>query len=230
MQRHTILDALGGVRRRMAGKPRHGVELDVPFVHLGTQYGGYGVVLDRLGPDSVVYSFGIGEDISFDLELIARTGCRVVGFDPTPRSVGWVRSQMLPEEFTFQAVGLAHYDGHATFAPPANPLHVSHSMVASAPSSVTFPVRRLHTLMSELGHKTLSVLKMDIEGAEYGVLDDLVDSRLRPEQILLEFHHGMYGIDVSRTDASLRRLRAAGYCVFDVQPTGREFSLLHSRT
>ena len=35
----------------------------------------------------------------------------------------------------------------------------------------------------------------------------------------------MHGIPVSKTEAALEALRAAGYRIFDAQPTGREFSL-----
>lgn len=219
---------ISGLGRRLAGKPRQGVELELPSMRLGTEYGGYAVLLDRVGPGSVVYSLGLGEDISFDLELIERCRCRVFGFDPTPRSVAWVKAQNPPAELEVRELGVAAYDGTASFTPPKNPEHISHRMSAGdgADGAVTFEVRRLSTLMRELGHERLDLLKMDIEGAEYDVVDDLLASELRPPQLMLEFHHGMYGISLSRTEATLDKLRAAGYRIFDAQPTGREFSLL----
>lgn len=218
----------GGLGRRLAGKPRHGVQLEAAGVHLGTEYGGYAVLLDRVRSDSVVYSLGLGEDISFDLALIERCGCKVFGFDPTPRSIAWVEAQHPPAELTVRELGVAAYDGKASFAPPKNPAHISHTMSAATGATageVEFEVRRLATLMSELGHQRLDLLKMDIEGAEYEVVDDLLASQVKPEQLLLEFHHGMYGIPLSRTEATLDKLLAAGYRVFDAQKTGREFSL-----
>jgi len=231
MPLRAIVDAFSGIGRRLSGKPRHGLDLKLPFVHLGTEYGGYGVVLESLPSDAVVYSFGLGEDISFDLALLERAPCRVFGFDPTPRSVAWVKAQNPPAAFEVRELGVAEYDGVASFAPPANPEHISHSMLRGAAVDarrVEFQVRRLTTLMAELGHHELDVLKMDVEGAEYAVLADLLTSGVRPRQILVEFHHGMYEIPVSRTEQSLEALRAAGYCIFDAQPTGREFSLLLS--
>merc|ERR1712070_537593 len=53
---------------------------------LGSDYGGWSVVLDLLSPHSVIYSFGLGQDISWDLELIKASGAHVHGFDNTPRS------------------------------------------------------------------------------------------------------------------------------------------------
>ncbi|MES1187094.1 MAG: FkbM family methyltransferase [Myxococcales bacterium] len=228
----SIIDVARGMRRRLAGKPRQGVELSVPFVHLGTEYGGYGVALERLSPGAVVYSFGLGEDISFDLALMQRLDCKVFGFDPTPRSIAWVKAQNPPPALQVRELGVADYDGVASFAPPKNPEHISHSLLdgagADSGARVEFQVRRLATLMAELGHTSLDLLKMDVEGAEYGVLEDMLRSSLRPPQILLEFHHGMHGIPVSRTEGALASLQTAGYRIFDAQPSGREFSLMLS--
>jgi FkbM family methyltransferase len=224
-----LLKRLRGAVNRVAGKPT--VDIDLPFERLGTEYGGYGILLDRLGSESVVYSFGLGEDISFDLSLIERVRCKVFGFDPTPRSIAWIKAQSVPPELELRQLGIADRDGEASFAPPENPEHISHSLVEVASndtSQVRFQVRRLSTLMRELGHERIDVLKMDVEGAEYAVLEDLAASRIFPKQLLVEFHHGRYGISASRTRACLERLAAAGYLIFDVQPSGHELSLLHA--
>src|SRR5437868_14978596 len=55
-----LLKRLRGADDRVAGKPT--VDIELPFERLGTEYGGYGILLDRLGSESVVYSFGLGED------------------------------------------------------------------------------------------------------------------------------------------------------------------------
>lgn len=207
------------------------MDIELPCLRLGTEYGGYAVLEGSIDSASVVYSLGLGEDISFDLALMALTRCQVYGFDPTPRSVAWVRAQNPPAGFHVRELGLAGYDGKASFTPPQNPAHISHSMVhaAAAPEAavrVEFEVKRLATVMRELGHTRLDLLKMDIEGAEYEVLDDLLSTALRPRQILVEFHHGMHGIPLSRTENSLERLSRAGYRVFDRKAQGREFSLV----
>lgn len=218
--------------RRLRGHPRHGVQRVLPKVHLGSAYGGYALCTEGLDSSSIVYSVGLGEDISFDLALIERVGCMVYGFDPTPRSIAWVRAQTLPASFVLLPFGLADYDGVASFTPPANPAHVSHSLVARAEDGrdrIDLPVRRLATLMQELGHRHIDVLKMDIEGAEYAVIDDLCASDIRPRQLLLEFHHQLPGISLARSEAALDRLNDAGYRIFDLQPTGRELSLVLDR-
>jgi len=39
---------------------------------------------------------------------------------------------------------------------------------------------------------------MDIEGAEYEVIDDLIASGIRPKQILVEFHHRFKNVGVKK--------------------------------
>ena len=48
----------------------------------GSEYGGFYVYDDCLSPDSIVLSFGVGKDITFDLELIDKIGLPVYAFDP----------------------------------------------------------------------------------------------------------------------------------------------------
>jgi len=45
-----------------------GVQIDCQKEYYGTEYGGYWVSPDTITKDSIVYSFGVGEDISFDLD------------------------------------------------------------------------------------------------------------------------------------------------------------------
>lgn len=219
--------AIGGAWRRWHGRPRHGVDVNVRSIFLGTDYGGYAVLPELLARGALVYSAGIGEDISFDLALIERFGCIVHGFDPTPRSLAWLETQDLPPSYSVHPYGLAGADGVASFAPPKNPAHVSHSTIADdAGERVEFPVKRLGTVLRELGHERCDVLKLDIEGSEYDVLDDLLANGPRPPQLLVEFHHGTGGVTLDRTERILNELGAAGYLVFDARDSGREFSLV----
>src|SRR5690606_20346293 len=155
-------------------------------------YGGWEIALQDVSPDTIVYSFGVGEDVTFDREIIEHLGVQVFAFDPTPKSIQWVRDQSLPHRFEFFEYGIADYDGTATFYPPSNPEHVSHTVLPSRTTldvPIQVPVRRLSTIMSELGHQSVGILKMDIEGAEYAVLEDIERSGIRPQQVLVELHH-----------------------------------------
>ncbi len=234
----SLVDTTQAVRRRLRGMPWQSVQTRVQMEKIGSDYGGYWVCPRELGADSVVYSFGIGEDISFDLGMIERFGVTVHAFDPTPRSLSWVEKQNPPRELVVHPFGLADYDGTASFAPPVDPTHISHTLLerknGSGPN-ITVDVKRLATVMKELGHDHIDVLKMDIEGAEYGVVEDIARSDIAISQLLLEYHHHLPGVPLRRTEKSIRRLNAAGFSigdkaalVFDISGLAAQAPWLHS--
>src|ERR1043165_8034095 len=58
------------------------------LLRLGTAYGGWIIPTNcGLSGDSVCYSAGAGEDISFDCALVQRCHCQVRVIDPTPRAI-----------------------------------------------------------------------------------------------------------------------------------------------
>jgi hypothetical protein len=90
------------------------------------------VIPARLPERPLVYSFGVGEDATFDLGVIEKFGATVHAFDPTPRSSAWVERQSLPSQFIFHPVGIGGEDGTAEFYPPERDEHVSFSNAPSA--------------------------------------------------------------------------------------------------
>src|SRR3989442_14291321 len=81
-------------------------ERTVQRMHLGKPDTDWCVCPAGLGPGSVVYSCGVGEDGSVELELIERFGIHVHAFEPTPRSLAWGRSQPLPRQFALYELAL----------------------------------------------------------------------------------------------------------------------------
>jgi FkbM family methyltransferase len=194
--------------------------------HDGAQFA---VCPELINVDSVVYSFGIGTDISFDLEIIRRFGPDVHAFDPTPRSLAWLKTQRLPERFRIHEYGVSTHDGFAAFALPRSPVHVSHSIVSGKSHhelTISAPVRRIASIMKALGHTQIDLLKMDIEGAEYDVIDDLLEESIHIRQLCVEFHHRWPEIGVEKTRNAIDRLRSAGYRIFHTSATGEEYSFL----
>ena len=197
----------------------------------GSDYGGYRLDPSLVRRDSVVYSIGIGEDISFDLSLIARFGLDIEAFDPTPKVAAWLATQSLPPQFHFHDVGIAGHDGPETFYLPPRTDWVSHSVVSTrqfARDSVRFPVMRLSTAMQLQNHDRIDVLKMDIEGAEYAVIEEIVREKIPVTQLLLEFHHRLSSIGTGKTRRALSLLAARGMKISFVCPRKEIFTLVHS--
>jgi FkbM family methyltransferase len=166
------------------------VRSPVPLAFLGTTYGGWTIPDQLLNSGSICYCVGVGEDISFDLELIRRYRSNVYAFDPTPRAIAFVEDQTsLPDKFKFVPVGIWNADKIMRFYVPGNPNHVSHSIVNLQKTEAFFeaPCRKLSSFMREHGHERLDLLKIDIEGAEYQVIQSLLDDNLDIRILCVEF-------------------------------------------
>jgi FkbM family methyltransferase len=204
-------------------------QLSRSLVKFGSDYGGYCLDLSAIDSSAVVYSLGIGEDISFDLSLIERFGVNVEAFDPTPKVRKWLASQTLPPEFHFHPEGIARHDGEEAFYLPPREDWVSHSIIPArqyANQSVRLPVLRLSTAMKRLGHSHLDILKMDIEGAEYAVIEDIVSSEIPINQLLVEFHHRLSSLGTKKTGQALALLDQYGMKICYVCPRKEIFTFV----
>jgi FkbM family methyltransferase len=174
---------------------------------------------EGLNANSVVYSGGVGKDISFEHALVKQFGCSVILLDPSPTGV---ETMALPEnripQFKFQPVALAAKAGTLKFAPPGCIDEGSWSMQRKDSATLEVPCTNLATLLKQNQHQHIDLLKIDIEGCEYEVIDDILEQRLPVRQLLVEFHHGnihLPGIVRKHTVRAILKLRAAGYWLLD---------------
>lgn len=199
---------------------------------IGSPECGFLVDLDLLASDSIVYSFGVGENISFDEELIQHKFCPVYAFDPTPKSKLFIEKRNLPENLFFFDYGLYNHDGYIKFYLPENPKYVSGAAFnrwgydEQIQKPIDIPVKRLSTIMQELGHDKIDLLKMDIEGSEYCVLKDILDAEIPIKQILVEFHHRFPGIGIKATKTIIDRLNRAGYAIAGISKSKEEYTFI----
>jgi FkbM family methyltransferase len=183
------------------------------MMRLGGSYGGWTVPRSLLSAESICYCVGVGDDIRFDLGLIDMVGCDVFAFDPTPSSVEFVgRTASNNAKYHFQPVGLWHENSRQRFYAPRNVAHRSYSIVNLQRTEQFFEAecRTLSTLMHGLGHSHLDLLKIDIEGAEYAVLDNILRENIKPRILCVEFDQPM---PYRKTLAMIRRLSAEGYAL-----------------
>lgn len=206
-------------------------EIRIKKRRFGTFYGGWVIAPEALPEhDPLIYSFGLGEDISFDLAMIAEYGATVHGFDPTPTQSDWGKRKDLPAKFHFHEIGLAGRDGSISFGAPTTIGQDDFTILrGDAEGAVSFPVARLETLMRNLGHVHIDLVKMDIEGAEYEAIDAILRSPVRPTQLMIEFHYLGIPDGLNSLRTAVKNLQSAGYKIFDVAPLGREMSFIHER-
>lgn len=193
----------------------------------GSAHARWTICPTNLSKKSIVYSFGIGDDISFDLGLIKDFGLIVYAFDPTPRSLNWIKLQKLPPQFITYPWGIADFNGLAYFKEPLKSTHVSFRLIgANDQSRNSLPVYTLERIMKKLGHQKIDILKLDIEGAEYKVIKNILNRKVNIDQILVEFHHRFKGLNKNDTVSVVNQLNKLGYFVFHISEIGTEFSFI----
>lgn len=211
--RYLRVDAISGTRIRRIDH----------LEKIGSDYGGWIVPTQLIRSDSICYCAGVGQDITFDMGLIARFGCHVNAFDPTPKAVQFVKDNAGGESrFHFSEIGLWDRDEILRFYEPRNPLHVSHSALNLQKTEKYFEARckRLSDLMKEKGHEKVDLLKLDIEGAEYRVVESIVKDGLDIGVICVEYDEAYNPLDKDfpkRIRNSISRLVKYGYRVVAVE-------------
>ncbi len=196
--RRRLIRRLGWVKRK-------------DMLMLGSPYGGYPVPSSLLDDRSICYLAGTGEDISFDLALIAQFGCEVYAFDPVPRAAAYVEQAAANEpRHHFKPVGLWSSDTTLTFHAPPREGFVSHSATNIQGTEAAFQanVRSIASLMEELGHGHLDLLKISAEGAEFEILDHVLSAGFDVRVLCVEFAQPASGTRVLDYG---RRLQQSGY-------------------
>ena len=203
-------------------------EIGIASRRLGSGYGGWVVAVEPLekAANPIVLSFGLGDDISFDEEIIRKYGASVYGFDPTTDSMNWIAARgTLPNMQVFP-IGIAKLDGKQTFSLPENDGRGNFSAKAIAGNSITCEVMRYDSILELLKLQRVDVLKLDVEGSEYDVIPDIVTASIRPVQLLIEFHHRLHDIRVAETRRAVHMIKQAGFALFAVSPSGQELSFI----
>lgn len=157
-------------------KPRH-----LKLQRFGLDYGGWTVPVDHLNENSICYCVGVGIDATFDFALVEQFNCNVFSFDPTPKAIAYMESELYDRErLNFMPIGVWDEDAELRFYSPANTEETSHSIydLHGTNNYFTAECRKLSTIMKDLGHDHIDLLKLDIEGAWRNVIQNIVDERI----------------------------------------------------
>ena len=204
--------------------PRLNVEKhDLNLVRLGTAYDGWTFVdLPNLRNARII-SCGLGEEGSFDLAFAAKYNARVLMVDPTPRAIKYFNDTIITQgvDGAFELCAKALWKARETlrFYAPPDASHVSHSIInfqnayKNDTAFIEVEAITISDLMEQYGIETIPLLKLDIEGAEIEVVQDMLAKRVFPDQLLIEYDELTFPSPraKSRIEGCHNALAAAGY-------------------
>ncbi len=220
-------------RRRAGIEPRVKVAARLPLEVHGNAAGGWCIGRDSLSERSVVVDVGIGEDASFPASIIRKYGCAVSGFDPTPRAIEYVRS-LANERLKLFELALGVREGTARFFLPNNEAHVSGSLTKEGHlgnRQIEVPTVTLPHIFRLLGCARIDLLKLDIEGTEYDVIEspDFRKSAPLVGQLCVEFHHRWNARGKRSTEQAVEVLEELGFrCAWYCRSTNEEFLFVNT--
>jgi len=227
------------------------------LLRLGSEYGGWTIVDDPSLQGSLMLSVGVGEDISFDVEIIQRYKMQSLLLDPTPRSISYFESiinnygknkstdyitggrqpidsydlsSFNKDTISFIEKAMWTSNGLIKFYKPNNPSHVSCSVYEDERSNSYFWVETItYSDLVKIIGAAPKIIKMDIEGAAFDVMVDMLKHNQLPTQILFELEEiDMYnGYGESKIIALNYLLESKDYKL--VHRTKKEFTYFSNR-
>ncbi len=197
---------------------------------LGSPNGGFFFDTQRVQSNDIVLSFGVGTDVSFDLQLIEKTQCNVYGFDPTPKSIEWLAEQSLPDNYSFFPYGIALETGEVRFFLPKNENHVSGSLMpmdyVDTHTTVDVPVKSMHDIIKDVDAMRVKAVKMDIEGAEYEVMPSVLMALPNLTQIAVEIHERFVEGGVASTQKMIAQIEQYGFQLAAISDSLEELTFI----
>lgn len=226
--------------------PAINVERSTNLIRLGSDYGGWTFEPSADLRESVIVSCGLGEDASFDVEFASRFHAKIIIVDPTPRAISHFEEI---QKRVGQSAAQSYVDGgkqpmdsydlrkidtgslilepsalwventKLKFFAPANPSHVSHSIVnyqnnyTQETSHIEVGTITLEALLTRYQLNAVPLIKLDIEGAEIDVIRYVVQKSIHVRQLLIEFDEMNFPSDRSKKNVedTDRILTRAGY-------------------
>ena len=87
-------------------------------------------------------------------------------------------------------------------------------------------MKSFEDIQKMLNHGKIDVLKMDIEGSEYEIIDSVLQFDIEIIQIVVEFHERFFVNGKAKSKEFIKRMNENGYKIFAVSDSYEEVSFI----
>jgi len=192
-----------------------------------------------LSAESVIIDAGCSYQADFSLYLMEHYGVQAIGVDPTRKHQAALRAIAArhPGRFSHVPWAIAATDGTLTFH--ESQVNESGSLFADHVNVLRDDTTRydveavsLGTLLARLGLPRVDILKLDLEGAEYDLIERVTAAELEPiRQLFVEFHHhAVRHVGEGDTRRLVERLEGFGFRAFSVDDHNYLFRRVHPQS
>ena len=209
------------------------------LIKLGNDYGGYYLpseIFNILNDDIIVLSFGIGEDLSFSEGIVNNFKAIIYAFDPTPRSEIYVSNHYLSKNnsFHFFNYGLSDGNKKQVFYMPKIKEFVScstHKQNWVGEDSIEVNMHTFDWIINELNIKKVDILKMDIEGSEFDVIEQIFSCGIPIKVICMEIHDYLFtdGTANNKLKYISSLINNNGYILVNLSKSCNEMTLINKK-
>jgi hypothetical protein len=166
------------------------------------------VSLLEKGEMCLVYGLGIAGSMNFEIAM-RKLGCEVFAFDCTA------------DEARMKEIGERHGVTFLPWCVGEKRAFGDTVFTRGHAKDREYAFYTLDQVMSKLGHKSVSLLKFDIEGFEWMLFDSLLKNRNLPTQLLFELHtEGVTPIAVAPQVVKGKRRGAVNKLFLELQKRG----------
>lgn len=180
------------------------------------------IYFDNFNELSVIIDVGCGHEAEFSKLMIEKYNLNAFGIDPTKKHAPSLKvlEEITKGKFQHLAVAVTKKVGFITFYESrqneSGSILIDHINIQNDEiTKYNVESVRLSELVRRIGITHVDFIKLDLEGAEYDLLDKISDEDIKPfKQIFIEFHHHCTNHSTQETRLLVQNICSKGFQVF----------------
>lgn len=182
------------------------------------------IYFDNFNESSVIVDVGCGYEAELSRHMIEQHNLNAFGVDPTKKHAPSLKmlEESMKGKFHHLPIAVTEKDGFITFHESrkneSGSILLEHTNMQND-EITTYGVESvsLSALVKRVGTTFVDFLKLDLEGAEYALLDNISSEDIVPfQQIFIEFHHHCTNHSAQETKLLVQSICSKGFRVLTI--------------